>query len=492
MWLAGVGYYVFMLQNKVQLIVYPDSVDGNLAGVAKFIDIYLKDLIGGVHILPFYPSSADRGFAPLTHLEVDPAFGTWTDIKQIATQYDLVVDLTVNHVSVDSEYFQDFLQKGDASLYRDMFLDIDRVLKRYGVTDEAFAEIYRPRPTLPYTSFEFADGSTRRLWTTFTSQQIDFDVEAGVTRDLVVSFINHLAEQGVKLIRLDAVGYCVKRPHTTSFLIPETLDYIGWLRQVTPEKIDLLAEIHYGPDKQVELLNRSEVEWVYDFSLPLLILHAIHASNATNLKHWITIRPYEQITTLDTHDGIGVVDVEYLMSPKEIEETTAWVKQNGGNEALRASGEASGELDVYQINCTYYSALGTDDDAYIVARAIQFFVPGIPQVYYVGLLAGTNDLAVFNETKRGRDVNRHNYTWSEITAAMEQSVVARLLKLMKFRSSYPAFDGHFFLISSADDSFVMKWQRDDLYCQAEINLVTKEVWVEWLEPQSQEIKRERF
>ena len=99
------------LRNQVQLITYPDSLGGNLKTLKEVLDTYLADVIGGVHILPFYPSSADRGFAPLTHLSVDPQFGSWADIQAIAAEYDLVADLTVNHLSCASPYFQDFLEK---------------------------------------------------------------------------------------------------------------------------------------------------------------------------------------------------------------------------------------------------------------------------------------------------------------------------------------------------------------------------------------------
>ena len=103
---------------------------------------------------------------------------------------------------------------------------------------------------------------------------------------------------------------------------------------------------------------------------------------------------------------------------------------------------AYNNLDVYQLNCTYYSALGNNDAAYLLARAIQFFTPGIPQVYYVGLLAGENDLELL-KTKVGRNINRHYYSLEEAEQEMERPVVKRLFELMRFRNSYPAFDGEF-------------------------------------------------
>lgn len=481
-----------MLRNQIQLVTYPDSLGGTLHDVTNFIDVYLKDVIGGVHILPFYPSSADRGFAPLTHLEVDPDFGTWEDIRRISQEHDLIVDLTVNHISCESTYFQDYLQYGDASAYAHLFLEVETFLERHEVELEAFAETYRPRPRLPFSTFKLWDGTTKQVWTTFTNHQIDLDVESEGTRELMKQFIDHLVSQGVKLIRLDAVGYTVKRPWTSSFMIPETYDFVRWLRSTTPSTVELLAEVHHEPAKQLDLLDQGAVEWVYDFSLPLLTLHALFSGTARNLANWISIRPLQVISTLDTHDGIGVIDVEGLMTPGEIATTSAWVEGNGANQALRSSGTKADNMDIYQLNSTYYSALGEDDDSYIVARAIQFFVPGIPQVYYVGLLAGCNDYEQFAKTNHGRDVNRHNYPWAEILMAMDQEVVQRLLRLMRLRSTHPAFNGSFSSVPSEDHRLVLRWEGDSCYCEARIDLREKSVQVESTDPDSDQKKVVRY
>jgi len=206
-----------MLRNQVQLITYADSLGGTLRDVSTFLEQYIKTAIGGVHLLPFYPSSADRGFAPLTHLEVEPAFGSWDDVRMLAEKYDLVADLTVNHLSCESAFFQDFLEKGSASTFAPLFLEVETFLDRHEAELAAMDSVYRPRPTLPYSTYKLWDGTTRQLWTTFTNQQIDLDVESEVTRQLMLTFVTHLMSQGVNLIRLDAVGYTVKRPWTSSF-----------------------------------------------------------------------------------------------------------------------------------------------------------------------------------------------------------------------------------------------------------------------------------
>ena len=115
------------IQNKINLITYPDSLGNNLLELHYVLRRYLSNAVGGVHLLPFYPSSADRGFSPLTYNEVDPAFGTWEDIEIIGRDFDLTYDFMVNHISRQSAYFQDFLKKGRASEYADMFIPIDKL-----------------------------------------------------------------------------------------------------------------------------------------------------------------------------------------------------------------------------------------------------------------------------------------------------------------------------------------------------------------------------
>ena len=110
------------------------------------------------------------------------------------------------------------------------------------------------------------------------------------------------------------------------------------------------------------------------------------------------------------------------------------------------------------MNCTFYAALGNDDRAYLLARAIQFFMPGIPQVYYVGLLAGDNDMALLARTGAGRDINRHYYQASEIESALQKPVVKELLGLIKLRNSHPAFNGEMIIEETAEHKLIMCWR----------------------------------
>src|SRR3546814_2695611 len=122
-----------------------------------------------------------------------------------------------------------------------------------------------------------------------------------------------------------------------------------------------------------------------------------------------------------------------------------------------------------------------NDDAYICARSIQCFAPGIPEVYYVGLLAGQNDHELMEETGELRDINRHYYSKEEIAEAVKQPVVRRLFALMEFRSSYPAFNGVFHLQYSNDSNVAMCWRDGTHTCELFVDLTFKKATVRYID-----------
>lgn len=429
------------MKNQVMLITYGDSLGRNFKELKEVLDTYYKDAVGAVHILPFFPSSADRGFAPMEYEHVDEKFGSFDDLKVLENDYDLMYDFMVNHISAHSSYYLDFKEKKDASDYKDMFIRYKDFWKDGEPTKEQIDKIYKRKPKAPCVELTFADGSTEKIWCTFSEEQIDLNVNHPVTREFIERTIRFMCEQGAKIIRLDAFAYAIKKADTSCFFVePEMWELLNWIESITREyDVDILPEIHEHYTIQEKIAEKGF--YVYDFALPMLVLHALYAHRGDRLAHWFDICPRKQMTTLDTHDGIGVVDVVDLLTSEEIEQTKNALYEQGANVKKKYSSEEYNNLDIYQINCSYYSALGNRDDAYLLARAIQFFAPGIPQVYYVGMLAGENDLALLERTKEGRNINRHYYTKEEVAENLKRPVVQKLRKLMEFRNRCEAFDG---------------------------------------------------
>jgi sucrose phosphorylase len=470
------------MKNKIQLITYPDSLGANLPELHYALRKYFSKAVQGVHLLPFYPSSSDRGFAPLTYDEVDPSFGTWEDVEKIGQDFDLIIDFMVNHISRQSVFFQDYIEKGQDSRFADMFLSFDKLDYDAWVKDNDLEKVYTRKPNPPFQELERRDGTRERLWCTFDYEQIDLDYDSPVTRKVMRKFLIRLARNRPKMIRLDAVAYTAIQKGTNCFFIePQIWELLDWFNDYAAAfDTEILPEVHEHFSYQFKLAKKGY--WCYDFSLPMLVLHSLYTHTSRRLKSWLRKCPRKQITTLDTHDGIGVVDVVELLNPQEIEETLEELYKKGSNVKKIYSGPDYQNLDVYQVNCTFYSALGNDDDAYITARTIQFFTPGIPQVYYVGLLAGKNDIELVERTRLGRNINRHNYSLEEIKEEIQRPVVQRLLRLMEFRNHYPAFNGEFNLLKSKNDHLILEWINKQYHVTAYIDLKHHTVKITYKDP----------
>jgi sucrose phosphorylase len=460
------------VRNQAQLITYADRLAGDLPGLADLLRGPLDGLFGGVHILPFFDpiDGADAGFDPIDHREVDPRIGTWRDVAALGEHLPVMADLIVNHMSAGSPQFQDFLAEGDASPFAGLFLTLDKVFPD-GVDERGLTTVYRPRPGLPLTAVQLGDRTRRIVWTTFTPEQIDIDVRSPEGARYLDEILDRFAANGIRMVRMDAVGYAIKTPGTSSFMTEETFAFIGELTaRAHARDIEVLVEVHSYWQKQVEIA--SQVDWVYDFALPPLVLHALYTGNAERLRRWFEIRPRNAVTVLDTHDGIGVVDVGPdttdvahlgLLDHAEIDELVEGIHEHSHGASRLATGTAASNVDVYQVNCTFYDALGAQDEAYLIARLLQLWIPGVPQIYYVGLLAGHNDVELLHATGVGRDINRHRYTPAELEAALRRPVVQRLAALLRLRNTHPAFDGTWELLDEGQGEGLLsqRWTSED-------------------------------
>lgn len=475
------------IKNKVQLITYPDSLGGNLKSLHQVLERYFPDLFqGGLHILPPFPSSGDRGFAPLTYLDIEPEFGDWQDIQRIADKHDILLDLMVNHISAKSSYFQDFLKFGRDSQYADLFITPDKIWPDGQIPPDDFQKIFLRR-TEPYSDFVIdATGETERIWTTFgkvtPSEQIDLDITSPTTRRLLEDFLKNFSKNAVKIVRLDAVGYITKKPGTSFFFVePDIFEFLDWFTQIAQDLgIVLLPEVHAHYTKQYKLAERGH--WIYDFILPYRVLEALLEKDSRALSAYLKDRPSKQFTMLDCHDGVPIKpDLNDLYDGDTARRVVDTCLERGSNLSLIYAPEHRDPdgFDVHQIRGTYYSMLGEDDDAYLTARAIQFFAPGIPQVYYVGMLAGVNDLEILEKGGEGRDINRRNYTREEIEQAIQKAPVQRLMELIRFRNQHPAFNGDFTVLDTAADQLSLKWELEEHYCTLLVNFESMRSKIEY-------------
>jgi sucrose phosphorylase len=468
------------VKNQAQLITYVNRLSGGtFRDLQRLLDGPLMGAFGGVHVLPFFHpiDGADAGFDPIDHTQVDSRLGTWEDVAALAARTDVMADVIVNHVSSRSPQFEDFDARGADSAYAGMFLTYSRVFPN-GARESDLAALHTPRSSLPFTNHRTARGEHVLLWTTFTSEQIDIDVQHPEGRRYLDSVLARFRAAGITSIRLDAVGHAIKKAGTSCFMIPETFAFIADITgRARALGMDVLVEVHGHHQDQIEVAR--QVDWVYDFALPPLVLHTLYTRDATHLKRWLEMRPRNAVTVLDTHDGIGLQDagaddrrpgVAGLLPAEDIHALEEAIHQRSRGESRKASGTAASNVDEHHINCALYDALGRRDDEYLVARAIQCFVSGIPQVYYVGLLAGGNDMELLRRTGVGRDINRHYYTGAELQRDLSRPVVRALLALLRFRNSHAAFAGACDLSPSTGDRLVLEWRNEADWARLNVDL----------------------
>src|SRR4051794_3930044 len=205
------------MRNEVQLITYANRFGGGtLEELHNLLTGPLQGVFGAVHLLPFFLriDGADAGFDPIDHTQVDPRLGGWDDVRAITRDIDVMADVIVNHMSTESPQFRDFVQRGAASPYAGLFLTQEAVFP-HGASEQALAAIYRPRPGLPFNRVTLQTGEQRNLWTTFTPHQVDIDVLHSEGRAYLDAILRKFNDSVIRMIRLDAVGYAIKRAGTS-------------------------------------------------------------------------------------------------------------------------------------------------------------------------------------------------------------------------------------------------------------------------------------
>ena len=455
------------------ILVYAERVGGNLGEIEKLLKGPLKDF-EGIHVLPFFHpyDGDDAGFDPIDHKLVDPRLGDWSDFKRISETHELTADLIVNHSSYLSPEFLDWQEKGEKSEYNGLFLTFDVVFPNGG-TEEGITSFYRPRPGLPFTAYE-VDGRRRLVWTTFMPSQVDIDIKHPAGQKYLRDVLDALASGGVKVVRLDAVGYAVKTPGTDSFMTEETLKFVEEITDLIHSYgMRVLVEVHAHYTQQQAIAPL--VDLIYDFQTAPLLLHSFFTGTVDKLDLWFQQRPNNCLNVLDTHDGYGVIDAGPISGRPGLitQDDMAFIFEKAAENTNGHSNIASVVPQWFtlphQINATLPNILA-NDTAYFISRAVQFFLPGEPQVYYVGLFNGMDDQELFRKSEQGRDVNRHNYTPLEIENALKQPVVQGIIALARLRK-HAAYNGKFAWAINGHDQLSMGW--DNGSDQISLQFVTK-------------------
>jgi len=305
--------------------------------------------------------------------------------------------------------------------------------------------------------------------------QMDLNIKSPLVWEYYEDTLKKLAGYGAEIIRLDAFAYAPKEPGAKNFLNdPGTWDLLGGIRTLADKYgLTLLPEIHSRYEEKMHEKLGQKGYMTYDFFLPGLIIDAFERNTNEFLIKWINDiqeKGLKVVNMLGCHDGIPLLDLKGLLADEQIQKLIDIVVKRGGYVK-----DLHGKKNMYyQVNATYYSALGEDDAKLLLARAIQIFMPGKPQVWYLDLLAGKNDHAAVEKAGPAghKEINRTNLTLEQARNKLKENVVSQQLSLLRFRNNFPAFgfDAKLQILDSKPEILKLCWENNGCSATLEANL----------------------
>jgi len=434
--------------GEIMLISYANSITETgappLQTLRRFLVENLGDGFSSLHVLPFFPSSSDDGFAVIDFRSVDPDLGDWPDVDALADDFHLMIDLVINHCSRESLWFADFISDRDPG--RSFFITVGPVADVSRVT--------RPRNT-PLISNVHTYRGVKQVWTTFSEDQIDLNfANPEVLAEMVDVFFRYV-EHGARYIRLDAIAYLWKTLGTTCLHLRETHLVVKVLRlllEASGQPVRLVTETNVPHEENVSYFGAGdEAHIVYQFSLAPLLLYSYVFEDASYLTTWArSLEPppdgASYLNFMASHDGIGLRPLEGLMPDERVRALVDRMHERGGFVTLR---EVSPGAEVpYEINISLFSAFGgslNDLPAYLAAHALLLAFQGVPAIYIHSLLASENNLQGVEQTGRTRSINRGRWDLEALQAHLQDPhcpqyhVIAAFRNMLGRRAAIRAF-----------------------------------------------------
>lgn len=499
--------------HGVMLNAYPDSIGSNLNNLISVLKKpEFKDTFSLFYVLPtFFNSDLDRGFSIIDY-NLNNELVSEKDLKELKKlNIQLKFDIVLNHLSVASPQFKEMLQKGDASKYKDFFINWNEFWQGKGEVNEEgiiiphqkyLDKLFMRKSGLPILKVDFPDGTQRPYWNTFYQKiteengkkqylgQMDVNAKSPLVWEFYEETLTKLADYGCRILRLDAFAYLHKEVGETNFFnVPGTWDYLSKINEIAQKNnLQLLPEIHaeYGRYLHDEVAEKDYV--IYDFFLPGLLIHALDKGTNKALISWakeIKQRRYKTVNMLGCHDGIPVLDLKGkqvnetynkgLLKDAEIEEMMERILARGGR-VKNLYGADGKKISYYQVNATYFSALGEDEQKMLLARAIQLFMPGIPQVWYLDIFNGKNDYQAADAAGEGghKEINRTPLTLNDIKEGLQNKSVLKQLELIRFRNTHEAFNGTLEIKDTAENQLHFIWKNEKAFAELKADLKTFE------------------
>ena len=481
------GYFS---QEDVILITYGDSIkkegQAPVATLHDFAVGYLEGAISGIHFLPFFPYSSDDGFSVIDFFAIDSALGAWEDVKAIGQDFELMFDYVLNHFSSKSTWFESYLEGREG--FREFAIEVDPA------TD--LSRVTRPRSLPLLSEYRKKDSTSVHLWTTFSSDQIDFNFKSLDVLEKMIEVILYYVQQGATILRLDAIAYLWKEIGTNCIHLSQVHDMVKLFRSIldvmAPDVV-IITETNVPHDENISYFGngRDEAQMVYNFTLPPLLFYSFVKEDATELSRWaqglhLASPDNTFFNFTASHDGIGVRPLEGILPPGELEALVEIVKANGGRVSYKQNPD--GTDSPYELNITYVDAILADKtstraDKFLASQAIQYVLPGVPATYIHSLLGSRNWTEGVEQTGRARTVNREKLQVEEVIKELKdpESFRSRVfypyIDLIKTRKKQPAFhpNAAFEILEIDPKIFAIKRYAEDQTVYALTNISATEI-----------------
>jgi glycosidase len=449
-----------LTEQDVVLITYGDLLvqQGKrpLEALHDFLSVYMQGAINAVHILPFFPSSSDRGFAIIDYEDVDPRLGSWEDVDELTDHFKLMFDGVFNHASSKSKLFQRFLSGHPG--YEDLFIAFST---KDAIHPDYLRLILRPRTSSLLTPFRTING-TRYVWTTFSPDQVDLNFKNERVLQDVVEILLYYVRRGADFIRLDAVTYIWRELGTTCAHLEQTHALVKLFRallDVVAPRVALITETNVPHADNIGYFGdgTDEAQMVYNFALPPLVLHTFHEGDASVLSRWAAELDWASSTAtyfnfLASHDGVGLSGARGILMPEQIEALVIKCRNHGGLVSYRDNGD--GSTSAYELNTTWWSAVNDEAaaeppalqvDRYIATQAVPLVLRGVPGAYLPSLFGAKNDTQTALASRDNRSINRTTIQVEPLVELLSdrrswvRQVATRVRRLLKRRVARPAF-----------------------------------------------------
>ena len=431
------------------VITYGNQFYGSsppLEYLRRFLIEEIPNAVSGMHILPFCPSSSDEGFSVIDYREVEPTWGRWRHIRDIAAHYMLMVDLVLNHCSAHSAWADHF--RHDRHPYTDYFIRVDPAAD--------MSMVFRPRTSPLYHPVDTAHG-TEHVWTTFSSDQLDLNYRSPDLFAEMIDIFFYYIEQGATIIRLDAIAYLWKEIGTPSIHHPLTHVAVQLFRALidryTPHVL-LLTETNVAHSDNISYFGNgsNEAHMVYNFALPPLTLDALIQGDAAILTQWAaSLSPpagCALFNFLASHDGIGLLAAADYLPPERIQQLIDTARMRGGEIGYKET--ADGPVP-YELNINYLSALVDPQDsidwqarAFLCSQAIMLSLAGVAAPYIHSLLGSCNWRDGIERGEERRSINRQRFDYESLisdvhtTGSLRQRVFYGYKRMLIARRATPA------------------------------------------------------